>query len=187
MYIPKRHALQFLSMIQRQGMLILPRSDLNSKKEILNHIIEVLSFGLLSPNKGIENVISALPRILKKHPNAVYIILGVTHPHVVRNEGETYRLSLQWLAHEKHVESNVIFYNRFVSTEELIEFIGAADIYITPYLNSAQRHTMRKRAYLYGRSMIWLCCQIIRILNTIQLWLYRFLSAINLDSKTDLS
>jgi glycosyltransferase involved in cell wall biosynthesis len=100
--------------------------------------IVLLSFGLLSPNKGIENVISALPAIIAKHPNVVYIILGATHPHVLRNEGETYRLSLQWLAQEKGVEGQVIFYNRFVSLEELNQFIGAADIYITPYLDEAQ-------------------------------------------------
>ena len=172
----------------------------------------LMSFGLLSANKGIENVINALPAILSNHPNVVYIILGATHPHVLQSEGETYRLSLQWLAQEKGVEGQVIFYNRFVSLEELIEFIGAADIYITPYLNAAQitsgtlaytlgagkavvstpywyaeemladergvlvpfndpdalaaqvidlldndakRHAMRKRAYLFGRSMIW--------------------------------
>lgn len=172
----------------------------------------LLSFGLLSANKGIENVINALPRIVEKFPDVVYIILGATHPHVLENEGETYRLSLQWLAQEKGVERNVVFYNRFVSLEELVEFIGAADIYITPYLDAAQitsgtlaytlgagkavistpywyaeemladergtlvpfrdpealaaqvidllghdarRHAMRKRAYLYGRDMIW--------------------------------
>ena len=100
--------------------------------------IVLLSFGLLSANKGIENVIAALPAILAKHPNVVYIIVGATHPHVMQHEGETYRLSLQWLAQEKGVEGQVIFYNRFVSLEELVEFIGAADIYITPYLNPAQ-------------------------------------------------
>ncbi|MGA2506012.1 MAG: glycosyltransferase family 4 protein [Chitinispirillaceae bacterium] len=174
--------------------------------------IVLLSFGLLSANKGIENVINALPAVLAGHPNVVYIILGATHPHVLLHEGETYRLSLQWLAQEKGVEGQVIFYNRFVGLEELIEFISAADIYITPYLNAAQitsgtlaytlgagkavistpywyaeemlaeergvlvpfhdpaalaaqvndlidneakRHAMRKRAYLFGRSMIW--------------------------------
>ncbi len=100
--------------------------------------IVILSFGLLSSNKGIETVISALPDIVARYPNVVYIVVGATHPHVIQNEGETYRLSLQWLAQQKNVESNVIFYNRFVSIEELIEFIGAADIYITPYLNEAQ-------------------------------------------------
>jgi len=174
--------------------------------------IVLLSFGLLSANKGIENVISALPEILAKHPNVVYIILGATHPHVIQHDGETYRLCLQRLAQEKGVEGQVIFYNRFVSLEELVEFIGAADIYITPYLKAAQitsgtlaytvgagkavistpywyaeemlaeergvlvpfadpaalaeqvialldnesdRHAMRKRAYLFGRDMIW--------------------------------
>ena len=172
----------------------------------------LLTFGLLSANKGIETVIEALPAILEKHPNVVYIILGATHPNVLRHDGESYRLSLQWLAQEKGVESQVIFYNRFVSIEELTEFIGAADIYITPYLdprqitsgtlaytvgagkavistpywyaeemladergvlvpfcdpaalagqvidlldNDAQRHAMRKRAYLFGRDMVW--------------------------------
>ena len=100
--------------------------------------IVLLSFGLLSANKGIENVIAALPAIVERYPNVVYLILGATHPHVIQHEGETYRLSLQWLAQEKGVEGNVIFYNRFVSLEELIEFIGAADIYITPYLNVQQ-------------------------------------------------
>ncbi|MDZ4245832.1 MAG: glycosyltransferase family 4 protein [Dehalococcoidia bacterium] len=100
--------------------------------------IVLLSFGLLSASKGIENVIAALPAILARHPNVVYIVLGATHPQVLLNEGETYRLSLQWLAQEKGVEGQVIFYNSFVSLEKLVEFINATDIYITPYLNEAQ-------------------------------------------------
>src|SRR3970040_2251329 len=118
--------------------------------------IVLLSFGLLSANKGIENVIAALPAIVARYPNVVYIILGATHPHVVRNEGETYRLSLQWLAQEKGVEGNVVFYNRFVSLEELVEFIGAADIYITPYLNPAQI-VSATLAYTLGagRAVVW--------------------------------
>ncbi|RPI01435.1 MAG: glycosyltransferase [Ignavibacteriae bacterium] len=172
----------------------------------------LLSFGLLSSSKGIETVISALPEIVARYPDVVYIVVGATHPHVIQHEGETYRLSLQWLAQQRGVESHVIFYNRFVSLEELVEFIGSADIYITPYLNEAQivsgtlaytvgagkavistpywyaqemladkrgvlvpfrdpaalaeqvinllgneaeRHAMRKRAYLFGRTMIW--------------------------------
>src|SRR5574342_1019070 len=91
--------------------------------------IVLLSFGLLSANKGIENVIAALPAILAKHPNVVYFILGATHPHVLRHDGETYRFSLQWLAQEKGVENQVIFYNRFVTLEELVELISAAEIY----------------------------------------------------------
>jgi glycosyltransferase involved in cell wall biosynthesis len=98
----------------------------------------LLTFGLLSPNKGIENVIRALPRILAGHKNVVYLVAGVTHPHILRRDGEQYRTSLQTLAKELGVEAQVIFHNRFVSREEMVEFIGAADIYITPYRNEAQ-------------------------------------------------
>src|SRR5581483_4923669 len=174
--------------------------------------IVLLTFGLLSPNKGIETVIEALPEILRRYPGVVYIVLGATHPNVVRGDGESYRLSLQRLARARGVEQNVIFHDRFVSAEELNEFIGAADVYLTPYLsrsqivsgtlaytvgagkavistpywyaeellaegrglltpfgdsnriaaavcglleNEAERHAMRKRAYLKGREMIW--------------------------------
>ena len=98
----------------------------------------LLTFGLLSPNKGIENVIQALPQILSKHSNVAYIVAGATHPQILRREGEKYRVSLQALAKEIGVESQVIFHNRFVSPEEMVEFIGAADIYITPYRHEAQ-------------------------------------------------
>jgi glycosyltransferase involved in cell wall biosynthesis len=98
----------------------------------------LLTFGLLSPNKGIENVIQALPQILAKHKNVVYIVAGATHPHVLRREGDKYRDSLKALAKEVGVESQVIFHNRFASPEEMAEFIGAADIYITPYRHEAQ-------------------------------------------------
>jgi len=93
----------------------------------------LLTFGLLSPNKGIENVIQALPQILSKHKNVAYIVAGATHPHILRREGDKYRASLQALAKEVGVESQVIFHDRFASPEEMAEFIGAADIYITPY------------------------------------------------------
>jgi glycosyltransferase involved in cell wall biosynthesis len=172
----------------------------------------LLTFGLLSPNKGIENVIRALPSILENHPNVMYIISGATHPHIRKREGERYRESLQALAAQCGVASQVIFNNRFVSAEELIEHVGAADIYITPYRQEAQvvsgtlaialgagkaiistpywhakelladgrgvivpfddprsiaqatiqlldddaeRHAIRKRAYLYSRSTTW--------------------------------
>ena len=98
----------------------------------------LLTFGLLSPNKGIENVIQALPHILAKHKNVVYLVAGATHPHILRREGDRYREYLQALAKEVGVESKVIFHNRFVSPEEMLEFIGAADIYITPYRHEAQ-------------------------------------------------
>ncbi len=172
----------------------------------------LLTFGLLSPNKGIEYVIEALPTILARHANVVFIVLGATHPHVKRDDGESYRLQLQRLARTRGVERNILFFDRFVTLEELVEFIGATDIYLTPYLNPAQitsgtlaytvgagkavvstpywyaeellsegrgvlvpfrdsqaianqvinlldneteRHAMRKRAFMYGREMIW--------------------------------
>jgi glycosyltransferase involved in cell wall biosynthesis len=172
----------------------------------------LLTFGLLSPNKGIENVIRALPAILAKHPNVVYIVSGVTHPHIRRREGESYREGLKALAEELGVSSQLILNNRFMSAEELIEHVGAADIYITPYRqeaqvvsgtlaialgagkaiistpywhanellangrgmivpfddpdsiakaalqlldNDAERHSMRKRAYLHARATTW--------------------------------
>jgi hypothetical protein len=172
----------------------------------------LLTFGLLSPNKGIENVIQALPAILARQPNVVYIVSGVTHPHIRRREGERYREELQVLAEQLGVSDHLILNNRFVSAEELVEHMGAADIYITPYRheaqvvsgtlaialgagkaivstpywhakellaenrgvivpfqnpsaiaeavlalleNDAERHAMRKRAYLYSRGTIW--------------------------------
>lgn len=172
----------------------------------------ILTFGLLSPGKGLEYMIDALPQIVAKHPDTVYIILGATHPHVQKEYGESYRDSLQQRSRNLGVEKHIIFHNRFVSLEELCEFLGAADIYVTPYLNPEQvvsgtlayalgagkavvstpywhaqemldegrgrlvpfrdsralaseindlldneteRHAMRKRAYLYCRSMIW--------------------------------
>jgi glycosyltransferase involved in cell wall biosynthesis len=98
----------------------------------------LLTFGLLSPNKGIENVIQALPQILSRHKNVVYMVAGATHPHILRREGDKYRDHLKALAKEVGVGSQVIFHNRFVSPEEMVEFIGAADIYITPYRHEAQ-------------------------------------------------
>lgn len=172
----------------------------------------LLTFGLLSPGKGIEFVIEALPEILERYPNLIYVVLGATHPKVAREEGESYRLFLERLAAERGVAANVLFHNRFVSTEELVEAIGAADLYVTPYLNreqtcsgtlaytvgagkavistpywyaeelledgrgvlvpfrdpgaiaravlhlldnEAERHAIRKRAYRFGREMIW--------------------------------
>ncbi|HEX9162577.1 MAG TPA: glycosyltransferase family 4 protein [Thermoanaerobaculia bacterium] len=98
----------------------------------------ILTFGLLSPDKGIEQVIDALPAILREHPDAVYIVLGATHPHIVERHGEIYRLMLEDRAKRLGVDGSVIFHNRFVSQAELTEFLAAADIYITPYLNPEQ-------------------------------------------------
>ena len=98
----------------------------------------VLTFGLLSPNRGIENVLKALPAVINEFPKIVYIVLGATHPNELIYCGEAYRMSLERLAHDLGIKNHVIFYNRFVELDELKEFIGAADIYITPYLNPAQ-------------------------------------------------
>jgi glycosyltransferase involved in cell wall biosynthesis len=109
----------------------------------------LLTFGLLSPNKGIEQVLHALPDIVAEFPDVVYIVLGATHPHELRTRGEAYRLSLQAIVRENKLENNVIFDNRFVDLKELTEFIGAADLYITPYLNEAQS-TSGTLAYAFG-------------------------------------
>jgi hypothetical protein len=109
----------------------------------------VSTFGLLSPNKGIEHALRALPRVVDKYPNLVYIILGATHPNLLREHGETYRLSLERLAQDLNIKRHVIFYNRFVELNELTEFLGAADVYITPYLNPAQI-TSGTLAYAFG-------------------------------------
>jgi glycosyltransferase involved in cell wall biosynthesis len=172
----------------------------------------ILTFGLLSDNKGIEYVIQALPEVVEHYPNILYVVLGSTHPHVILHEGEKYRESLQAKVSELGLQDNVLFLDQFVNLKDLKEFIGAADIYITPYLgreqivsgtlaytlgagkavistpyryaeellaegrgllvpfkdskaitekilylleNEAERNAMRKRAYLFGRDMIW--------------------------------
>jgi len=109
----------------------------------------LLTFGLLSPNKGIEFALHALPDILREFPNIVYIVLGQTHPNLLRDEGEAYRLSLERLAKDLGVQKHVVFFNRFVELEELMRFIGAADIYLTPYLTEAQI-TSGTLAYAFG-------------------------------------
>jgi glycosyltransferase involved in cell wall biosynthesis len=109
----------------------------------------LLTFGLLSPNKGIEHVLNALPAVVQDFPKVVYIVLGATHPTLARDHGETYRLSLERLAKKNGVEKNVIFFNRFVDKDELLEFLGATDIYITPYLNKRQI-TSGTLAYSFG-------------------------------------
>jgi glycosyltransferase involved in cell wall biosynthesis len=172
----------------------------------------LLTFGLLSPNKGFESVIRALPQILSQCSNTVYVIAGATHPQVRAREGDRYRDQLQALAKELGVEREVIFHNRFVSPQEMAALVGSADIYITPYCheaqavsgtlayalgagkaiistpywhaaellddgrgtlvpfenpvaiaaaaiellnNDAKRQSMRRRAYLYSRRMVW--------------------------------
>ena len=109
----------------------------------------LFTFGLIGPGKGIEHVIEALPKIVQQHPEVVYLVLGVTHPHLLAQEGESYRLSLERLAEDRGVKEHIIFYNRFLELEELQEFIGATDIYLTPYLEESQI-TSGTLAYVFG-------------------------------------
>jgi glycosyltransferase involved in cell wall biosynthesis len=98
----------------------------------------ILTFGLLSPGKGIEYMIDALPDIVALHPDVLYYVVGATHPHCIAESGEDYRLSLHHRAKELGVGDNVVFHDRFLDRDELLEIIRAADIYVTPYLNEAQ-------------------------------------------------
>jgi glycosyltransferase involved in cell wall biosynthesis len=109
----------------------------------------LLTFGLLSPNKGIEHVLNALPDVVAEFPDVVYILLGATHPHELRTRGDTYRLGLEAIVRKNKLENNVIFHNRFVDLKELTGFIGAADLYVTPYLDEAQI-TSGTLAYAFG-------------------------------------
>ena len=133
------------------GIPDMPFVDPNSVKEQFGvdgkHVI--LTFGLLSPNKGIEYALRALPEVVGEFPNLVYIVLGATHPNLVREQGETYRLGLERLASDLGITKNVIFYDRFVERHELIEFIAAADIYLTPYLEPTQI-TSGTLSYAFG-------------------------------------
>ena len=94
----------------------------------------VLTFGLLTRNKGIEYMINAMPDIIKRHPNTTYVVLGATHPAIVREEGESYRLELQRTVRKLNLERHVVFFPEFVELNELLEYLGASDIFVTPYL-----------------------------------------------------
>jgi glycosyltransferase involved in cell wall biosynthesis len=98
----------------------------------------ILTFGLLAPGKGIDTVIRAMPAVIATHPKALYVVLGATHPNLVREQGESLRGELAVLAAELGVADNVLFLNRFVEQEELLDYLQATDIYVTPYLNPAQ-------------------------------------------------
>ena len=172
----------------------------------------ILTFGLIGPSKGIEFMIEALPKIIKKHNNTIYIILGVTHPSLLRTHGEEYRHFLLRKVKNLDLEDYVQFHNKFVDIEILTEYLIATDIYMTPYLSKEQitsgtlayavgagnavvstpylyaeellangrgrlvpfrdsesiseeinellsnehkRNTIRKKAYLHGRAMVW--------------------------------
>jgi glycosyltransferase involved in cell wall biosynthesis len=109
----------------------------------------ILTFGLLSPNKGIEVMIDAMPGILKSRADAVYVVLGATHPNLVRQQGEGYRESLIARARSLGVEEHVVFLNRFVDQPTLLDFISMCDVYVSPYLNEAQM-TSGTLAYSFG-------------------------------------
>ena len=109
----------------------------------------ILTFGLLSPSKGIEVMIDAMPLILKSSPDAVYIVLGATHPHLVRDQGEVYRESLVARVRELGIENHVVFLDQFVDKPTLLAYISMCDVYVTPYLNEAQM-TSGTLAYSFG-------------------------------------
>jgi len=110
-----------------------------SKKEFkLDSKKVLLTFGFIGRSKGIETVIKALPEVVKKHPDLIYIILGKTHPNVLRHSGEEYRIFLRHLVKNLHLEEHVIFLNKFIDEQDLFKYLCASDIYITPYLNEAQ-------------------------------------------------
>jgi len=98
----------------------------------------LFTFGLLSPSKGLEYAIEAMEKVVEVHPDALYIILGATHPEVKRRYGEEYRHSLEKMVHEKGLKNNVAFYNQYVSLERLVQFMVATDVYLTPYLSREQ-------------------------------------------------
>ncbi|MEN8130171.1 MAG: glycosyltransferase family 4 protein [Pseudomonadota bacterium] len=118
-------------------VLFVEADDYKEKFDVSGKKI-ILTFGLLSPGKGIKVVIDALPEIVKAHPEVIYMVVGATHPHLKAEQGEDYRNGLHLRAKELGVSEHIVFHDRFVADEDLLEFIGAADIYVTPYLNEAQ-------------------------------------------------
>jgi glycosyltransferase involved in cell wall biosynthesis len=122
------------------GIPDLPFSESNYYKSKLGMLGRktILTFGLLSRNKGIEVMLRALPTIVKADPSILYIVLGVTHPEVLCCEGQEYKFQLERMVLDLGLQRNVVFYNRFVDDEELFQFLGAADVYVTPYLHKEQ-------------------------------------------------
>lgn len=131
------------------GIPVVPRDPASKGRLAVDGKTVVLTFGLLSQDKGIEDVIDALPAVVAVNPDTVYIVLGATHPHVIEHEGETYRMMLEARVQRLGVGNHVIFHDRFVSQAELIEFLSAADIYITPY-RQAEQSTSGTLAYAVG-------------------------------------
>ena len=145
-----RRAVEFLTTIYdipadkiqiiEHGVPDIDVSDVNPVKNLStfkNHRV-LLTFGLISRNKGLETVIRALPKITENHPDVVYVVLGNTHPGVIKNSGEEYRDHLKSLAAQLDVSKHLCFINKFVSEEELVNYLAAAEVYVTPYLNEAQ-------------------------------------------------
>ena len=120
------------------GIPSLPSRSASRIRLGVGDTFQLLTFGLLSPDKGLEYVIDALPQVVARHPNTTYVIVGATHPHIKEWHGETYRRNLQQRAYKLGVDKNVVFHDRFVEASELAEFLAAADLYITPYLNPEQ-------------------------------------------------
>jgi len=131
------------------GIPSVPFASSNKKELGIEGKSVIFTFGLLSPDKGIEHVIDALPVILAQYPDTVYVVLGATHPHIKERHGESYRESLERRAQGLGVDSSMIFHNRFVSRGELVKFLCAADIYVTPYLKPEQS-TSGTLAYAVG-------------------------------------
>ena len=122
------------------GIPDLPFTDSNfhKRKLCLSGRKTILTFGLLGKNKGIEVMLKALPPIVKTDPSILYIVLGATHPEVLRRDGQSYKLKLERMVMDLGLQDNVVFHNRFVPDEELFSFLGAADMYVTPYLHKEQ-------------------------------------------------
>ncbi len=121
------------------GVPDISQSSSAARKEFkLENKKVILTFGFIGRNKGIETVINALPGVVKKHPNVLYIILGKTHPNVLRHSGEEYRIFLMRLVKTSGLENHVLFLNEFIDVQDLFKYLSATDIYITPYLNEAQ-------------------------------------------------
>ncbi|MGE5307272.1 MAG: glycosyltransferase family 4 protein [Alphaproteobacteria bacterium] len=133
----------------QHGIPSVPFASSNKKELGFEGKSVIFTFGLLSPDKGIEHVIEALPAILARYPDTVYVVLGATHPHIKERYGESYRESLERRAQGLGVESSMIFHNRFVSRGKLVKFLSAADIYVTPYLKPEQS-TSGTLAYAVG-------------------------------------
>jgi len=112
-------------------------NPIKNLSQFKNHRV-LLTFGLISRNKGLETVVNALPKIVEKHPDVMYVVLGNTHPGVIKNSGEEYRDHLKSLAAQLGVSKNLSFINKFVTEEELVDYLTACEIYVTPYLNEAQ-------------------------------------------------